>query len=379
MNNPFSHFTKKTVIGIVAGAAAIACVGTGVGVHTYQVHQKAVAEERAEEQEYKGYAKQYKAAEEEIKKTAFFNDQNAFDEAITKTKQDELTKKLSAYKKAIDNRSMTSADKKAYKELLKTIKKQHEDSAEGLGEVASAVLESDTSSLGAYYTDDMKNADAASKEAYEKAEKNGDMVTAYKSLNSINANKTAAYNAKTEADQKAAAEAAAAAEAQKAQQAADAQKAQSNTSASNNGSSKSSSSKSSKRNSTSSSNSAQKQNGSASTASNNGSSNSTATNNASSGKDWKHSPIDYNHKYTKSDIPDGWTTNLEGFPMKIATSGKYAGTACLTSAGAQAYVAKHPDWAITTEPNGQRVCYSNINGQGLDADGWASAYMPIID
>lgn len=362
MNNPFAHFTKKTVIGIVAGAAAIACVGTGVGVHTYQVHQKAVAEERAEEREYKGYAKQYKTAEEETKNGIFFDESGAYhNETSNQTKTDYLNQ-LSAFQTKIQKRTLSDADKKGFAKLVKEIQKKHDLAKTDLENVSKSTFEADTASLGTYYTDDMKTADAASKEAYEKAMKEGNYQAAMDALNQMNNNIITASTNKSDAEKKAAEEAAAKAAAE--QQAA-AQKAQVGTDAKKSASSKQSASastgsnRSSKQSSSKRSASAspsQKSTQSASTQQSGGQSSS------SSGKDWKHSPIDYNHFYTPEECPDGYHVNqgtmVDGFPYKGHG---------LTREGANAFVQKWPSWKITTGPNGNpAVCYAP---NGLDANG----------
>lgn len=362
MNNPFSHFTKKTVIGIVAGAAAIACVGTGVGVHTYQVHQKAVAEERAEEREYKGYAKQYKAAEEETKNGIFFDESGAYhNETSNQTKTDYLNQ-LSAFQTKIQERALSDTDKKSFAKLVKEIQKKYDLAKTDLENVSKSTFEADTASLGTYYTDDMKTADAASKEAYEKAMKEGNYQAAMDALNQMNNNIITASTNKSDAEKKAAEEAAAKAAAE--QQAA-AQKAQAGTDAKKSASSKQSASastgsnRSSKQSSSKRSASAspsQKSTQSASTQQSGGQSSS------SSGKDWKHSPIDYNHFYTPEECPDGYTTQTDtidaGFP--------FYGNG-LTSEGAAAYSRKWPAWKRTVSPGGKTCLAYAPNG--LDADG----------
>ena len=367
MNNPFSHFTKKTVIGIVAGAAAIACVGTGVGVHTYQVHQKAVAEERAEEREYKGYAKQYKTAEEEAKNGIFFDESGAYhNETSNQTKSDYLNQ-LSAFHTKIQERTLSDADKKGFAKLVKEIQKKYDLAKTDLENVSRSTFEADTASLGTYYTDDMKTADAASKEAYEKAMKEGNYQAAMDALNQMNNNIITASTNKSDAEKKAAEEAAAKAAAE--QQAA-ARKAQAGTDAK-----KSASSKQSASNGTSSKQSAGKGTGSnrssrqsASAGSSQRSTQSASTqqsggqSSSSSGKDWKHSPIDYNHFYTPEECPDGYTveqhTTDAGFP--------FYGNG-LTSEGAAAYSRKWPAWKRTVSPGGKPCLAYAPNG--LDADG----------
>ena len=290
---------KKVIIPVVAAVCAASLVGGGLGVKTYQRNQEIKAEEAAENKEYASMKTAYKDAEQKIKYSIFEDSTNKGNTEAQEALRKKESDKLLSYKKKIDDKTMSDQDKKDYKKFLKEVSKKYQDSASFLSEVSTSILAEDTASLGEYYTDDLKTKDTSSKADFEKAQKAGDYQTAYNCLTAISNNFATATNNKSAAEQTAAEQAAAeqkAAEEKAATEsaAAETKKNAKNTKGKNSGTTtaKNGGTKNGTNNGT---------NGSGAAANND-----TASESAGSGKDWKHSPIDYSHYYKKDEVPDGY-------------------------------------------------------------------------
>lgn len=334
---------KKVIIPIVAAVCAASLVGGGLGVKTYQRNQEIKAEEAAENKEYASMKTAYKDAEQKIKYSIFEDSTNKGNTETQEALRKKESDKLLSYKKKIDDKTMSDQDKKDYKKFLKEVSKKYQDSASFLSEVSASILAEDTASLGEYYTDDLKTKDTSSKADFEKAQKAGDYQTAYNCLTAISNNFATATNNKTAAEQAAAEQAAAeqkAAEEKAATEsaAAETKKNGKNTKGKNGGTT---TAKNGTKNGT---------NGSGAAANNDTANGST---NTSSGKDWKHSPIDYSHYYTKDECPDGYHV-AEG--MNSGVPRKYDPYGRITMQEAKALMAFHPERQIvnfeTSYPDG---------------------------
>lgn len=339
--------SKKSIV-IIAVIAACAVVGSLFGVKAYQAKQKAEAEKAAIEKEYAGYEKSYKSAEFQIENSIYENDTNAGDTNAQEKLRSDAKTTLTKYQSKIKSKKLTAKEKKSFEKLIKDTKKQYDLSASIVSENSNTILSLDTASLGEYYTDDLKSSDESLKKQYETDAKAGKYQSAYNALNQMNANYTAAANNKTAAEQKAAEEAAAAEAAKK--EAEQKQAAATNTkNGSKNGGRNGSKStvNNGSGNASAGTNNGGSTNGSASAS--NGSSTSASTNGG--GKDWKNSPIDYNHYYKPEEVPDGYkiAPSFYGVPVKGASDSIY-----ISEAEAQAMIAHHPSYKIV-ELNGHRV------------------------
>ena len=323
---------KKVIIPVVAAVCAASLVGGGLGVKTYQRNQEIKAEEAAENKEYASMKTAYKDAEQKIKYSIFEDSTNKGNTEAQEALRKKESDKLLSYKKKIDDKTMSDQDKKDYKKFLKEVSKKYQDSASFLSEVSTSILAEDTASLGEYYTDDLKTKDTSSKADFEKAQKAGDYQTAYNCLTAISNNFATATNNKSAAEQAAAEQAAAeqkAAEEKAATESAAAETKKNAKSKGKNGgttTAKNGGRKNGTKNGT---------NGSGAAANNDTANGST---NTSSGKDWKHSPIDYSHYYKKDEVPDGYHVyvgSLAGVPLKRTDGG-------ITMQEAQAIMNFHP-------------------------------------
>lgn len=351
---------KKVIIPVVAAVCAASLVGGGLGVKTYQRNQEIKAEEAAENKEYASMKTAYKDAEQKIKYSIFEDSTNKGNTEAQEALRKKESDKLLSYKKKINDKTMSDQDKKAYKKLLKEVSKKYQDSASFLSEVSASILAEDTASLGEYYTDDLKTKDTSSKADFEKAQKAGDYQTAYNCLTAISNNFATATNNKAAAEQAAAEQKAAEEKAATESAAAETKK-----NAKNKG-----------------------KNGGTTTAKNGGTNNGTngsgtATNNdtangstnTSSGKDWKHSPIDYSHYYKKDEVPDGYHVAAvgpkTGVPLKRNDGG-------VTMQEAQAIIAFHPEQKIieyeTGLPDGT-TCHRVLAMNGDIKNG----FSPIVE
>lgn len=351
---------KKVIIPIIAAVCAASLVGGGLGVKTYQRNQEIKAEEAAENKEYASMKTAYKDAEQKIKYSIFEDSTNKGNTEAQEALRKKESDKLLSYKKKINDKTMSDQDKKAYKKLLKEVSKKYQDSASFLSEVSASILAEDTASLGEYYTDDLKTKDTSSKADFEKAQKAGDYQTAYNCLTAISNNFATATNNKAAAEQAAAEQKAAEEKAATESAAAETKK-----NAKNKG-----------------------KNGGTTTAKNGGTNNGTngsgtATNNdtangstnTSSGKDWKHSPIDYSHYYKKDEVPDGYHVAAvgpkTGVPLKRNDGG-------VTMQEAQAIIAFHPEQKIieyeTGLPDGT-TCHRVLAMNGDIKNG----FSPIVE
>ena len=285
---------KKVIIPVVAAVCAASLVGGGLGVKTYQRNQEIKAEEAAENKEYASMKTAYKDAEQKIKYSIFEDSTNKGNTEAQEALRKKESDKLLSYKKKIDDKTMSDQDKKDYKKFLKEVSKKYQDSASFLSEVSTSILAEDTASLGEYYTDDLKTKDTSSKADFEKAQKAGDYQTAYNCLTAISNNFATATNNKSAAEQAAAEQAAA-------EQKAAEEKAATESAAAE--TKKNAKSKGKNGGTTTAKNGGRKNgtNGSGAAANND-----TASESAGSGKDWKHSPIDYSHYYKKDEVPDGY-------------------------------------------------------------------------
>lgn len=312
---------KKVIIPVVAAVCAASLVGGGLGVKTYQRNQEIKAEEAAENKEYASMKTAYKDAEKKIKYSIFEDSTNKGNTEAQEALRKKESDKLLSYKKKINDKTMSDQDKKAYKKLLKEVSKKYQDSASFLSEVSASILAEDTASLGEYYTDDLKTKDTSSKADFEKAQKAGDYQSAYNCLTAISNNFATATNNKAAAEQKAAEEKAATESA-----AAETKKNAKNKTGKNGGTT--TAKNGGRKNGT---------NGSGAAANNDSANGST---NTSSGKDWKHSPIDYSHYYKKDEVPDGYHVaavgSNAGVPIKREDD-------ALTMQEAQAIINFHPE------------------------------------
>ncbi|MDD6148408.1 MAG: hypothetical protein PUB40_05775 [Lachnospiraceae bacterium] len=318
---------KKVIIPVVAAVCAASLVGGGLGVKTYQRNQEIKAEEAAENKEYASMKTAYKDAEQKIKYSIFEDSTNKGNTEAQEALRKKESDKLLSYKKKISDKTMSDQDKKAYKKLLKEVSKKYQDSASFLSEVSASILAEDTASLGEYYTDDLKTKDTSSKADFEKAQKAGDYQTAYNCLTAISNNFATATNNKAAAEQAAAEQKAAEEKAATESAAAETKK-----NAKNKG-----------------------KNGGTTTAKNgtkNGTNNSGAaanndtangSTNTSSGKDWKHSPIDYSHYYKKDEVPDGYHVAAAGPNAGVPLKNPRIG---ITMQEAQALMHFHPERQI---------------------------------
>ena len=317
---------KKVIIPVVAAVCAASLVGGGLGVKTYQRNQEIKAEEAAENKEYASMKTAYKDAEQKIKYSIFEDSTNKGNTEAQEALRKKESDKLLSYKKKIDDKTMSDQDKKDYKKFLKEVSKKYQDSASFLSEVSTSILAEDTASLGEYYTDDLKTKDTSSKADFEKAQKAGDYQTAYNCLTAISNNFATATNNKSAAEQAAAEQAATEQKAATESAAAETKKNAKNTKGKNSGTTtaKNGGTKNGTNNGT---------NGSGAAANND-----TASESAGSGKDWKHSPIDYSHYYKKDEVPDGYHVyvgSLAGVPLKRTDGG-------ITMQEAQAIMNFHP-------------------------------------
>lgn len=323
---------KKIIIPVVAAVCAASLVGGGLGVKTYQRNQEIKAEEAAENKEYASMKTAYKDAEQKIKYSIFEDSTNKGNTEAQEALRKKESDKLLSYKKKINDKTMSDQDKKDYKKLLKEVSKKYQDSASFLSEVSASILAEDTASLGEYYTDDLKTKDTSSKADFEKAQKAGDYQTAYNCLTAISNNFATATNNKSAAEQAAAEQAAAEQKAAEEKAATESAAAETKKNAKNK--------KGKKGGTTTAKNGGTKNgtNGSGAAANND-----TGSESAGSGKDWKHSPIDYSHYYTKDECPDGY---------EMATAGPNAGVPLknprnyITMQEAQALMHFHPERQI---------------------------------
>ena len=334
---------KKVIIPVVAAVCAASIVGGGLGVKTYQRNQEIKAEAIAENKEYASMKTAYKDAEKKIKYSIFEDSTNKGNSEAQEALRKKESDKLLSYKKRIDDKTMFDQDKKDYKKFLKEVSKKYRDSASFLSEVSAPILSEDTTSLGEYYTDDLKTKDEKSKADFEKAQKAGDYQTAYNCITSISDNFATATNNKTAAEQKAAEEAAAAEAAKKAEE----------ETAAKQGNPAGQTAKNVKNKTGKNGGTTTAKNGTNNSGAAANNSTASAGTNTSSGKDWKHSPIDYSHYYKENEIPDGYTTIRvwEGVPVK--------NTRKITMQEAQAIMAFHPDAKIYT--------YDGTEYEGLKA------------
>lgn len=321
---------KKVIIPVVAAVCAASLVGGGLGVKTYQRNQEIKAEEAAENKEYASMKTAYKDAEQKIKYSIFEDSTNKGNTEAQEALRKKESDKLLSYKKKINDKTMSDQDKKAYKKFLKEVSKKYQDSASFLSEVSAAILAEDTASLGEYYTDDLKTKDTSSKADFEKAQKAGDYQTAYNCLTAISNNFATATNNKSAAEQAAAEQAAAEQKAAEEKAATESAAAETKKNAKNKG----------KNGGTTTAKNGRRKNGT------NGSgaaaNNDTASESAGSGKDWKHSPIDYSHYYKKDEVPDGYTLFAganAGVPLKNPRG-------LITMQEAQALMHFHPERQI---------------------------------
>ena len=359
---------KKVIIPVVAAVCAASLVGGGLGVKTYQRNQEIKAEEAAENKEYTSMKTAYKDAEQKIKYSIFEDSTNKGNTEAQEALRKKESDKLLSYKKKINDKTMSDQDKKAYKKLLKEVSKKYQDSASFLSEVSASILAEDTASLGEYYTDDLKTKDTSSKADFEKAQKAGDYQTAYNCLTAISNNFATATNNKAAAEQ-AAAEQAAAEQAAAEQKAAEEKAATESAAAETK---KNVKSKGKNGGTTTAKNGGRKNgtNGSGAAANND-----TASESAGSGKDWKHSPIDYSHYYKKDEVPDGYHVvavgSNAGVPIKNPMD-------FLTMQEAQAIMNFHPGNKIidyeTTLPDGT-ACHKALAMNGDIKNG----FNPIIE
>jgi len=354
---------KKVIIPIVAAVCAASLVGGGLGVKTYQRNQEIKAEEAAENKEYTSMKTAYKDAEQKIKYSIFEDSTNKGNSEAQEALRKKESDKLLSYKKKISDKTMSDQDKKAYKKLLKEVSKKYQDSASFLSEVSASILAEDTASLGEYYTDDLKTKDTSSKADFEKAQKAGDYQTAYNCLTAISNNFATATNNKAAAEQAAAEQAAAEQKATEEKAATESAAAETkkngkNTKGKNGGTT---TAKNGTKNGT---------NGSGAAANND-----TASESAGSGKDWKHSPIDYSHYYKKDEVPDGYHVAAvgpkTGVPLKRNDGG-------VTMQEAQAIIAFHPEQKIieyeTGLPDGT-TCHRVLAMNGDIKNG----FSPIVE
>lgn len=346
---------KKVIIPVVAAVCAASLVGGGLGVKTYQRNQEIKAEAIAENKEYASMKTAYKDAEQKIKYSIFEDSTNKGNTEAQEALRKKESDKLLSYKKKISDKTMSDQDKKSYKKFLKEVSKKYQDSASFLSEVSTSILAENTASLGEYYTDDLKTKDTSSKADFEKAQKAGDYQTAYNCLTAISNNFATATNNKAAAEQKAAEEKAATESA-----AAETKKNAKNTKGKNGGTT---TAKNGTKNGT---------NGSGAAANNDTANGST---NTSSGKDWKHSPIDYSHYYKKDEVPDGYHVAVvgpkTGVPLKRNDGG-------VTMQEAQAIIAFHPEQKIieyeTDLPDGT-TCHRVLAMNGDIKNG----FSPIVE
>ena len=349
---------KKVIIPVVAAVCAASLVGGGLGVKTYQRNQEIKAEEAAENKEYASMKTAYKDAEQKIKYSIFEDSTNKGNTEAQEALRKKESDKLLSYKKKIDDKTMSDQDKKDYKKFLKEVSKKYQDSASFLSEVSAAILAEDTASLGEYYTDDLKTKDTSSKADFEKAQKAGDYQTAYNCLTAISNNFATATNNKSAAEQ-------AAAEQKAAEEKAATESAAAETK-------KNAKSKGKNGGTTTAKNGGRKNgtNGSGAAANND-----TASESAGSGKDWKHSPIDYSHYYKKDEVPDGYHVAAvgpkTGVPLKRNDGG-------VTIQEAQAIIAFHPEQKIieyeTGLPDGT-TCHRVLAMNGDIKNG----FSPIVE
>ena len=354
---------KKVIIPVVAAVCAASLVGGGLGVKTYQRNQEIKAEEAAENKEYASMKTAYKDAEQKIKYSIFEDSTNKGNTEAQEALRKKESDKLLSYKKKIDDKTMSDQDKKDYKKFLKEVSKKYQDSASFLSEVSAAILAEDTASLGEYYTDDLKTKDTSSKADFEKAQKAGDYQTAYNCLTAISNNFATATNNKSAAEQAAAEQAAA-------EQKAAEEKAATESAAAE--TKKNAKSKGKNGGTTTAKNGGRKNgtNGSGAAANND-----TASESAGSGKDWKHSPIDYSHYYKKDEVPDGYHVAAvgpkTGVPLKRNDGG-------VTIQEAQAIIAFHPEQKIieyeTGLPDGT-TCHRVLAMNGDIKNG----FSPIVE
>ena len=345
---------KKVIIPVVAAVCAASLVGGGLGVKTYQRNQEIKAEEAAENKEYASMKTAYKDAEQKIKYSIFEDSTNKGNTEAQEALRKKESDKLLSYKKKISDKTMSDQDKKSYKKLLKEVSKKYQDSASFLSEVSASILAEDTASLGEYYTDDLKTKDTSSKADFEKAQKAGDYQTAYNCLTAISNNFATATNNKAAAEQSAAEQAA--------EEKAATESAAAETKKNGKGKGKNGGTTTAKNGT----------NGSGAAANNDSGNGST---NTSSGKDWKHSPIDYSHYYTKDEVPDGY---------HVITVGSNAGVPIknpmdfLTMQEAQAIMNFHPGNKIidyeTTLPDGT-ACHKALAMNGDIKNG----FNPIVE
>ena len=350
---------KKVIIPVVAAVCAASLVGGGLGVKTYQRNQEIKAEEAAENKEYASMKTAYKDAEQKIKYSIFEDSTNKGNTEAQEALRKKESDKLLSYKKKIDDKTMSDQDKKDYKKFLKEVSKKYQDSASFLSEVSASILAEDTASLGEYYTDDLKTKDTSSKADFEKAKKAGDYQTAYNCLTAISNNFATATNNKSAAEQAAVEQKAAEEKAATESAAAETKKNGKNTKGKNGGT-------------TTAKNGGTKNgtNGSGTAANND-----TASESAGSGKDWKHSPIDYSHYYKKDEVPDGYHVvavgSNAGVPIKNPMD-------FLTMQEAQAIMNFHPGNKIidyeTTLPDGT-ACHKALAMNGDIKNG----FNPIIE
>ena len=326
---------KKVIIPVVAAVCAASLVGGGLGVKTYQRNQEIKAEEAAETKEYASMKTAYKDAEQKIKYSIFEDSTNKGNSEAQEALRKKESDKLLSYKKKINDKTMSDQDKKSYKKLLKEVSKKYQDSASFLSEVSASILAEDTASLGEYYTDDLKTKDTSSKADFEKAQKAGDYQTAYNCLTAISNNFATATNNKSAAEQAAAEQAVAEQKAAEEKAATESAAAETKKNAKN---------KTGKNGGTTTAKNGGRKNGTNNGTNGSGAAanNDTASESAGSGKDWKHSPIDYSHYYKKDEVPDGYTLFAganAGVPLKNPRG-------LITMQEAQALMHFHPERQI---------------------------------